>query len=274
MSTMTYAYLVDIAIVRSNSMIYDTRVIKILSSLHKRYDLLVLGWDRKGIYKFDYLKKEINWKSDDKSKTYIKVLSVRAPFNRESLISYTPMIFYFPIFWMWVLLNLFKSRPKIVYACDLDTIRKKPKHSVIIMNCPKDYAIKKEESKDDHLLRIVYTGAIWRKTRGLENIIAAIRDLTGVEFVMAGWYRGKDKEFLDQILQISNVKFRGLLEPNDALALEASSDVMIALYEPELLLYSVTLPNKLFEAMMCGVPLITNVASEVVNQVGSGIIVK
>ena len=334
---MTYAYLVDIAIVRSNSMIYDTRVIKILSSLHKRYDLLVLGWDRKGIYKFDYLKKEINWKSDDKSKTYIKVLSVRAPFNRESLISYTPMIFYFPIFWMWVLLNLFKSRPKIVYACDLDTIlpcylykvlfgkklifdvfdryamtlipakfktlhavinlieeffspradvliniskevldtfRKKPKHSAIIMNCPKDYTIKKEESKDDHPLRIVYTGAIWRKTRGLENIIAAIRDLTGVEFVMAGWYREKDKEFLDQILQISNVKFRGLLEPNDALALEASSDVMIALYEPELLLYSVTLPNKLFEAMMCGVPLITNVASEVVNEVGSGIIVK
>jgi glycosyltransferase involved in cell wall biosynthesis len=328
--------LVDIAFVRSNSIIYDIRPIKILGSLYERYDLLVLGWDRKGIYQFDHLKREINWKSDD-IKTNVKILGIRAPFNKESLVSYVPMVFYFPLFWMWVLLNLIRSKPKIVYACDLDTIapcyfykllfgkklvfdvfdryamtlvpakfkvlhavvnlveeffsaradvliniskevldtfRKKPRLSIIIMNCAKDFDIKKEEPDGHHPMKVVYTGAIWRKSRGLENIIAAIKDLTNVEFVIAGWYRDEDKEFLDQILEIPNVKFRGLLEPSDALALEASSDVMIALYEPELLLYSVTLPNKLFEAMMCGVPLITNVASELVNEVGSGIIVK
>jgi glycosyltransferase involved in cell wall biosynthesis len=57
------------------------------------------------------------------------------------------------------------------------------------------------------------------------------------------------------------------------LALEASSDVMIALYDPKLW-NNITLPNKLFEAMMCGVPLITNISSEVVKEVGSGIIVQ
>jgi glycosyltransferase involved in cell wall biosynthesis len=328
--------LVDIAFVRTNSIIYDIRPTKILGSLYKKYDLLILGWDRKGIYKFDRLKREINWQPDD-AKTDVKILGIRAPFNKESLVSYVPMVFYFPLFWIWVLINLIKYKPRIVYACDLDTVlpcyfykvlfgkklifdvfdryamtlipakfktlhavvnhfeeffsarvdvliniskevldtfRKKPKRSIIIMNCAKDFHIKKEESDLHHPLKVVYTGAIWRKSRGLENIIAAIKDLTDVEFVIAGWYRDKDKEFLDQILENPNVKFRGLLEPDDALALESSSDVMIALYEPGLLLYTVTLPNKLFEAMMCGVPLITNVASEVVNEIGSGIIVE
>jgi glycosyltransferase involved in cell wall biosynthesis len=48
---------------------------------------------------------------------------------------------------------------------------------------------------------------------------------------------------------------------------------MIAIYEPGLL-YTVSLPNKLFETMVCGVPLITKVVSEVVNEIGSGIIVE
>ena len=328
--------MVDIAFVRTNSIIYDIRPTKILGSLYKKYDLLILGWDRKGIYKFDGLKREINWKPDD-IKTHVKVLGVRAPFNKESLVSYVPMILYFPLFWAWVLINLINYKPRVVYACDLDTVlpcylykvlfrkklifdvfdryamtlipakfktlhrivnhfeeffsahadvliniskevldtfQKKPKCSIIIMNCAKDFYIKGEGSEAHHPLKVVYTGAIWRKSRGLENIIAAIKDLSHVELVIAGWYRDDDKEFLEQILEIPNVKFRGLLEPDDALALEASSDVMIALYDPELLLYNVTLPNKLFEAMMCGVPLITNVALEVVNGVGSGIIVK
>ena len=83
----------------------------------------------------------------------------------------------------------------------------------------------------------------------------------------------EEKDFLNEILEIPNVQFRGHLEPEDALGLEISSDVMIALYHPNLW-NNITLPNKLFEAMMCGIPIITNISSEVVNEVGSGIIVQ
>src|SRR4030095_5809572 len=76
------------------------------------------------------------------------------------------------------------------------------------------------------------------------------------------------------ISQVPYVKYGGLLQPKDSLELEATSDVLIALYDPSLPLYHVTLPNKLFEAMMCGIPLITNVASRIVNEVGFGIIVQ
>jgi len=155
----------------------------------------------------------------------------------------------------------------------LSTFQKKPKYSMVIMNCPEDYHIDKRKIQENQPIKIVYTGVILKKSRGLENIVDAIKDLCGVEFIIAGWYLEKDKDFVHQILKIPNVKFRGHLEPDEALALEASSDVMIALYDPEFW-NKITLPNKLFEAMMCGVPLITNVSSEVVNEVGSGIIVQ
>lgn len=334
---MTNLYLVDIAIIRSNSIIYDTPIVKIVRSFNKRYSVLALGWDRTGIYNLDKFQKELKWKPGYVSRTEVRMLRVRAPFNQNSLISYLPMVIYFPLFWIWVFIHLCKFKPKIVHAFDLDTIlpcylykilfrkklifdvrdryamslvptkfktlysvvnafeeffssradvlinvskevlytfRKRPNQCLIIMNCPEDYYIDKQKSRDDNVLTIVYTGAIWEKVRGLENIVAAIKDLTNVELVLAGWYRDKDKPLLDQILRIHNVKFEGLLQPKDALVLEASADVMIALYEPELLWNNITLPNKLFEAMMCGIPLITNVASKVVSEVGFGIVVK
>ena len=113
--------MIDIAFVRTNSIIYDIRPIKILNSLYKKYELLILGWDRKGNYKFDFLKKELDWKPEE-VKSQVKIFGLHAPFNKESLLSYAPMLIYFPLFWTWVLLCLIRSKPNIVYACDLDTI--------------------------------------------------------------------------------------------------------------------------------------------------------
>jgi glycosyltransferase involved in cell wall biosynthesis len=156
----------------------------------------------------------------------------------------------------------------------LSTFRNRPKHSVIIMNCPTDHAIDKKNSNENKLLRIVYTGDIVRRTRGLENIIEAIKVLQNVEFVIAGWYTENDKKFLNDILRTPNLKFMGKLRPMDALDLQASSDVIIGLYDPELPWHNITLPNKLFDTMMSGVPIITNIAPEFVNSIGFGIIVQ
>jgi glycosyltransferase involved in cell wall biosynthesis len=300
-------------------------VFKIVGSLKKKYTVMVLGWNRENIPR-NVLEGYI---------TNLRVCNLRAP-RGKSIIRSPKMVFCYAYFWMWLFIQLTKSRPAVVHSCDLDTVipcylyttifrkklvfdifdryamafvspkckiyysivtyleefftkranvlitiskevlctfQKKPKTSLVIMNCPKDYAIDKEKKTGDRPFRIVFTGSILKKTRGLESIISAIRDLGDVEFIIAGWYLERDKEFLDQILANPNVKFRGLLEPNDSLALEASSDAMIALYEPQLW-NNITLPNKLFEAMMCGVPLITNVASKVVNEIGFGIVVK
>jgi glycosyltransferase involved in cell wall biosynthesis len=111
-----------------------------------------------------------------------------------------------------------------------------------------------------------------KRGRYLENIVAAIKDLNDVELVTAGPI--VDKELFDQILPARNVKYSGLLDPNDAIDLETHADVMIGLYDLKIPENRFALPNKLFEAMMCGIPIITNVATEVVEETDCGIILK
>ena len=82
-----------------------------------------------------------------------------------------------------------------------------------------------------------------------------------------------DKDVFDKIQGSDNLKYEGVLQPVDALGLEARSDAILALYDPLVLWNNITLPNKLFEAMMCGVPIITNIATEIVNETQCGIIV-
>ena len=77
-----------------------------MRSLSKRYSTLVLGWNREGVSK-----KIINDYIVD-----LKLFNMRAPFGKPSLVA------YFPLFWIWILIKLFMYRPKVVHACDLDTV--------------------------------------------------------------------------------------------------------------------------------------------------------
>lgn len=318
--------LIEIVLTRLSPIVYDPRVFKIVGSLRKKYSILVLGWNRENFPR-------------NVVESYIadlRLCNLRAP-RGVSFIRSPKMAICYVYFWIWLFIQLTKSRPEVVHSCDLDTVipcyfyklmfrkklvfdvfdryamafvpskskvfysivnyleeffskrsdvlinvseealstfRKKPEHCVVIMNYPEDYLNDSANSKNDNDFRIVYTGVILRKTRGLESIVTALGNVSNVKLVIAGWYLDSDKEFLDQMLQNPNIKFSGSLRPKEALLLEASSDVMIALYEPNLLWNNITLPNKLFEAMMCGVPLITNVASKLVNDIRFGVIVK
>ena len=104
----------DIVVVRSaNSVIYDPRVKKIISSLRKRYSVLALGWDRQGV-------------SQETTKEYIvkiKLFKLKTSFWKPSLARMiTRLLLFFPLFWSWVFINLLIYRPKVVHACDLDVI--------------------------------------------------------------------------------------------------------------------------------------------------------
>ena len=307
--------MIDIVLVRSNSIIYNPRVWKIATSLSKRYSILLLGWNRESLSKKVIENYFVN----------LTLLNLKAPFRKKSLIA------YFPFFWIWIFIELIVSRPKIVHACDLDTVipcylyklifrkklifdvhdrismsrispknkivyslvnfieefyckhsdvfttvtekvltsfKRKPRNYAIILNCAVDQNFERKRQQNGILRLSLVAGTVERR-QGLERITTAMKDLTGIELVFAG--RVLDKEFLEQILKKPNVKFKGLLLPKEAIELVANSDVVISLYDLSIPNFKVALPIKTFEAMMLGLPVITNIAHELINEVRCGI---
>jgi glycosyltransferase involved in cell wall biosynthesis len=307
-------------IIRSNSIINTPRVTKIARSLNKRYSILVFGWNREGISK----QSTMNFVAE------LRLFNLRAPFGKPSLIP------YFPLFWLWTFFSLAVFRPKVVHACDLDsvipcyiykaifrkklvfdvcdryalayipqkfialshlinsleeffikradlvvtvgqkllsTFRSRPKNCTVIMNCVDDIAYEGNPNSrgNERLFRLAYTGNI-RRDRGIETILKAVENLDHIELVLAG--RIIHKEIGDKVLKSPNVTYSGLLLPNEALVLEKNSDAIIALYDLRFKQNYFAMPNKLFEAMMCQLPIITNIAPEIVaHEVNCGLIV-
>jgi glycosyltransferase involved in cell wall biosynthesis len=156
------------------------------------------------------------------------------------------------------------------------TFPKTPIHSVVIMNCAENHhdgmkpAIHDCENNTKNYLRLVFTGGV-KRGRGLKTVLSAIKNLENVELTIAG--RVADAELYNQLLLQDNVKYIGLLRPAEVLTLEADYDVGLSLYDLNDPINNFSMGNKIFEAMMLGLPIITNVATELVNETKCGIIV-
>ena len=150
------------------------------------------------------------------------------------------------------------------------TFRLRPKHCAVIMNLSEDYKLNRSKLKGS-TLTLVYTGLIC-KDQGLDIIAAALEGLERVGLALAG--RIVDKQLLDKLTNTPNVNYVGLLERTDSLKLEAESDVMMVLYDLQYRKNQLSSPNKIFEAMMCGIPLITNMEVDLVRENDCGITVE
>ena len=329
----------DIAIVRNNFIVHDTGLVRILRALTKRYSTMVLGWNREGRKDLviKNLKKGLMGQTsiDASGNLRMKILKLSAPVYKTTLSGYLPLVFFFPIFWTWTFINLSYFRPKVVQACDLDTVipcyiykkifrkklvfyvfdryamtfippkfnrlfngvhraeeffskrsdvlitvdekvlatfKKRPKQCEIITNSPEDhYQEIAEKRRRDGLLTIVYGGHIMLG-RGLENIARAIKDLNNVELYMHGLLI--DKNLLTELVSIPHISYRGyLVNTDDYYESINSADAMIAVYSPDNPSNRITMHNKTYEAMMCGIPIITNLSPEFVKKIGFGIVV-
>lgn len=150
------------------------------------------------------------------------------------------------------------------------TFRKKPKNCITIMNCPEDY-LSGGPRQEVSGYRLLYTGGI-RRGRGLEILADILIGLKDTELVVTG--KVKDLQLQNKIAEIPNIKYQGFLARNDLLDLEINCHVMVALYDLKLQnQYEYGVANKVLEAMMCGVAVITNISHELVNDTKCGIFV-
>ena len=96
-----------------------------------------------------------------------------------------------------------------------------------------------------------------------------------VQLVIAGF--GKDEHELLQLFSRSkNVKYIGRISYEDVIRWSLKADLLFALYDTIVPNNKYASPNKLFEAMMCGKPILVNkgtAMAEIVSKENCGLVV-
>ena len=152
----------------------------------------------------------------------------------------------------------------------LKSFRNKPNKTAVILNCPEDYYIKRNQ--EDGILVLGYTGAI-NNGRGLEQFATVLGNLNNVKLRLYGPVI--DKKLYNDLNRQSNIEYKGFLPSyDDYQRAIIDTDALVAVYTREIIGNQITMHNKTLEAMMGGIPIITNLSPQFVNEVGFGIIVE
>jgi glycosyltransferase involved in cell wall biosynthesis len=158
-----------------------------------------------------------------------------------------------------------------VYDKMFTTLKRKPRNCITIMASPEDQMINRTKVARDSF-KLLFTGHV-REGRGLDKLLEILEDIKNTELLVMG--RVEDRKLLQKTYGISNCKYIGFLDHNQLLDLELSSDAIIALYDSNLQTqHEYGMANKILEAMMCGLPVITNIAHEIITETECGILVE
>lgn len=124
----------------------------------------------------------------------------------------------------------------------------------VIMNVPPENHFV-TTSAEGRPVRVCYAGVI-HEHRGLRLIAEATKGLDGIEVQFAGWIpRTVDSDF---IRSQAHIQYRGKLSYSESLELLSQSDIIMALYDPDLPINAMASSNKIYEAMSVKRPVITN----------------
>lgn len=132
-----------------------------------------------------------------------------------------------------------------------------PKRLCVIHNTPDAKIIDTSlsvKTGDDSKIKIVYVG-ILVGSRLLKEITEIVTNDNRFEFHVGG-FGNLEKFFIDCSDRYENVYYYGKLPYDKTLALERECDIMVAIYDPRIKNNRYAAPNKFYEALMIGKPLI------------------
>jgi glycosyltransferase involved in cell wall biosynthesis len=154
----------------------------------------------------------------------------------------------------------------------------KARQVVFIYNSPPDRMAKADRARSSRsdFVRVFYAG-ILVKSRGIDHMIAAVGPLEGVELVIGG--TGPESDKIRNVAQQSkNIQYLGWIPSyEEVIKHTMNADILFRFSSPDLPKTKYESPNKLFEAMMCGKPVIVtdgSSMSEIVRRENCGIVVK
>jgi len=128
------------------------------------------------------------------------------------------------------------------------------KEITIIMNC-KNLREKKNTIQKNEKFTLLYIGAL-RKTRFLLELIDTVKEIPDVHLIIGGIGKPEFmKEIEDKCSKAKNIDFIGKVPMKEVLPMTMKSDVVVCMFDPNDYV-KIGLPNKLFESMVCGRPII------------------
>lgn len=133
---------------------------------------------------------------------------------------------------------------------------------LIIYNTPDETEYKLNKVNCE-FFEIFFAGAIY-KGRGLEKIVSATKDIDNVKITIAG-YAADNSRIIESIKKMQNVEFLGQISYDEVIKRTLKCNMIFALYDPKIPNHKYASPNKLFEAMMCGRPIIVSAKTTMEN---------
>jgi glycosyltransferase involved in cell wall biosynthesis len=119
--------------------------------------------------------------------------------------------------------------------------------------------IRKELNIPSSNIVLVHQGSL-QKNRGIEQTIEAIKDIPNVTYVIIGY--GQHRPFLENYVEqaglTEKVKFFGPVPADQLIEWAASADIGICTILGKTKSYLYSMPNKLFEYTMAGLPVIAS----------------
>lgn len=135
----------------------------------------------------------------------------------------------------------------------------KPKEVVVIHNTPD---LEMYEDKTERMLlhqsdrlKLVYVGVLGT-SRFIDSIAEVVSERNDCEFHIGGFGGGMEELFKLFAAKYDNIFFYGRIPYRETIELEKECDVMCALYDPVVPNHRYAAPNKFYEALALGKPLI------------------
>jgi len=159
---------------------------------------------------------------------------------------------------LWLEKRWTRRVDKIINVCEpqkryFEGITEKP--VTIIMNCKPLQSVE-YQPPDSENFTLLYIGGL-QEDRAVLMLVRAAKELPGVRCLIGGAGQPGYVEALKQeCSRTSNVAFLGKVPFDEVIPMTMKADVVFCMFDPGDLNSLMGTPNKLFEAMVCGRPII------------------
>ena len=117
---------------------------------------------------------------------------------------------------------------------------------------------RKQDIEFPDRIHLAYVGVMQRNIRGLENLVRLVKNDDRFYLEIAGTGAGMDEEMTQAAVECNRIKYLGKVDYTTALQMESDADFIVALYYLKAKVHEYASPNKYYESLYLGKPIITS----------------